>query len=240
MHGSPTHSAGVESLPLVADVTGSPERREQAVHCLAHAFRQDPVMAYLFPREYGRLGRIHALYRMALRGYARNGHILLHRDGAAAAVWQSAFPPAPGPGQQLGDALEALWRLRTAAGRGFTVQRTMLAGKPEQPFGYLAMLGSHPAHRGSGAAGSLVRHILDECDQAGIGVYLESSHPDNIGYYRRFGFVVRGQLQIPGGPTLWPMWRAPEPPQAFNNLDGGADPERPFARDAAPAPAAGR
>ncbi len=191
----------------IRDVARHPAAREDAVRCLAHAFRQDPVMAFIFPEEAGRLQRIHALYRMALRGFARSGHILM--QGQAAAVWQPPQPRRPGFWQQLGDAAEALWRLRGAAARGYAVQTTMQESKPEQPYWYLAMLGSHPASRGSGAAQQLVRTVMSTCDRDGVAAYLESSHPDNIAYYRRFGFELQGELQIPDGPMLWPMRRAP-------------------------------
>jgi hypothetical protein len=50
---------------------------------------------------------------------------------------------------------------------------------------------------------------LDRCDAEHAPAYLESSNPDNVPYYMRFGFEVTGEIQLPnGGPTMWPMWRA--------------------------------
>ena len=33
-----------------------------------------------------------------------------------------------------------------------------------------------------------------------------------IPFYRRHGFEVAGEVQFPSGPTIWPMWRDPQPP----------------------------
>jgi hypothetical protein len=38
--------------------------------------------------------------------------------------------------------------------------------------------------------------------------YLESSKPENIALYERFGFEQRDPIRVPAGPELWPMWRA--------------------------------
>jgi hypothetical protein len=50
---------------------------------------------------------------------------------------------------------------------------------------------------------------LDRCDAEGAPAYLESSNADNIPYYNRYGFDVTGEIVIPDGPSLWPMWRQP-------------------------------
>jgi hypothetical protein len=54
----------------------------------------------------------------------------------------------------------------------------------------------------------LMRSGLDRCDAEHAPAYLESSKPENVPYYTRFGFEVTGEIPLPdGGPTLIPMWR---------------------------------
>ena len=50
---------------------------------------------------------------------------------------------------------------------------------------------------------------LSRCDAEHAPAYLESSKPDNVPYYERFGFEVTGEIVVPNGPTLIPMWRRP-------------------------------
>ncbi|WP_231953336.1 hypothetical protein [Nocardia sp. 852002-51244_SCH5132740] len=49
---------------------------------------------------------------------------------------------------------------------------------------------------------------MAHCDETGAPAYLESSKFANIAYYERYGFDLRGELDVTGGgPLLWPMWR---------------------------------
>ena len=79
-----------------------------------------------------------------------------------------------------------------------------------EPHWYLAILGTDPPHQGKGVGGALLAPVLTRCDTEGTGAYLESSKPDNVPYYERFGFRVSGQIDMPDGPTMWPMWRDPQ------------------------------
>ena len=55
-----------------------------------------------------------------------------------------------------------------------------------------------------------MRSRLDRCDAEDAPAYLENSKPENGPYYLRFGFEVTGEIKLPdGGPSMWPMWRAP-------------------------------
>jgi len=105
-------------------------------------------------------------------------------------------------------ALLRVFGLRTAVARG--VQEAVKRVHPEEPHWYLAVLGSDPTVRGKGFGQVLMQSRLDRCDAEHAPAYLESSKPDNIPYYQRFGFTVSGEIVLPnGGPTLWAMWRAP-------------------------------
>jgi predicted N-acetyltransferase YhbS len=80
---------------------------------------------------------------------------------------------------------------------------------PKEPHYYLAILGTRPDRQSRGTGSALMRPVLEKCDADGIPAYLESSKEQNIAFYARFGFEVTGEIQLPNGPTLWPMWRNP-------------------------------
>jgi GNAT superfamily N-acetyltransferase len=81
---------------------------------------------------------------------------------------------------------------------------------PDEPHWYLAIVGSDLRIRGKGFGHALMRSRLDRCDAENLPAYLESTNPDNVPYYRRFGFEVTGEIPLPlGGPSLLPMWREP-------------------------------
>jgi predicted N-acetyltransferase YhbS len=73
------------------------------------------------------------------------------------------------------------------------------------------MIGTDPAHQGSGVGSALINAVLDRCDAEGLPAYLESSKAANVPYYARFGFVEQDAIDLPaGGPQMWPMWREPK------------------------------
>ena len=66
------------------------------------------------------------------------------------------------------------------------------------------------ANQGKGIGSALLVPGLAQCDETGLPAYLESSKHSNIAFYRRHGFEVTGEIQLPlGGPPIWPMWRNP-------------------------------
>ncbi|WP_448420933.1 GNAT family N-acetyltransferase [Mycolicibacterium sp. XJ1819] len=180
---------------------------------LARAFYDDPVMVWMLPDGAGRRHALRLMFAAMIR------HHFLHTGGAevargghvgAAALWDP-------PGQWRNTRRQGLLMMPgfirafgLRARRGQQIAALMKANHPEEPHWYLAVIGSDPTVRGAGYGHAVMRSRLDRCDAEYAPAYLESSNPDNIGYYQRFGFEVTGEITLPdGGPKMWPMWRDP-------------------------------
>jgi GNAT superfamily N-acetyltransferase len=177
---------------------------------LARAFHDDPVMTWLFGERPGpRLRRLRRYFASEARRHRRHGQVLVGGDDAGAAFWdppglwrvtwpqllRSAPVMLPAVGARIPRAIKALDLIDRA--------------HPREHHWYLAVLGTDPPRQGQGVGTALVNPVLERCDRQGLGAYLESSKPTNVPYYERFGFSVTGQIDLPSGPPVWPMWRDP-------------------------------
>lgn len=180
---------------------------------LGRAFFDDPVMVWMMPDPELRRRRLHKLFEALARHHhlARGGVEVVGDDGGGvggAAMWDP-----PGQWRQThAEELRALPGLILTFGRsmrrGMAVEDRIKAAHPEEPHWYLAFIGSDPDVRGKGFGQVLMRSRLERCDAEHAPAYLESSKPDNVPYYERFGFEVTGEITLPdGGPSLVPMWR---------------------------------
>jgi GNAT superfamily N-acetyltransferase len=181
---------------------------------LARAFADDPVFCWLQPDPDRRVAALPGFFAAMARHHFLAGGGVEVAAGVpgvgAAALWD---PPGRSMGNPLAQiamvpALLRMFRGRIGVARALSDE--MKANHPEEPHWYLAMIGSDPGVRGGGYGAALMRSRLDRCDAEYAPAYLESSNPDNIPYYLRFGFEVTGEIAMPGGgPSLWPMWRQP-------------------------------
>ncbi|MFB7980551.1 GNAT family N-acetyltransferase [Streptomyces vinaceus] len=187
---------------------------------LALAFDDDPMMRWFFPDGPGVAGaadgpgeaaREASLARyfstIFTRQYAHHG--VCEYTDAAAAFW---VPPGAAD-KAVPDAatVEELSVILGDRAPLFRQAAEAAAGEgPTEPHWYLAVIGADPAAQGQGHGAALLRSGLAKADETGLPVYLESSKPANLPFYEHFGFTVLGEVQLPGGgPTLWPMRRAP-------------------------------
>ncbi len=176
---------------------------------LARAFGDDPMMRWFFPEDGSRETSMAAYFETIFtRQYLHNG--VCERTDGAVAFW---VPPERA--RAVPDA-ETIGRLRDILGdrAGLFGEAVETAARhaPREPHWALALIGADPAVRGRGQGGALLRAGLARADSAGLPTYLESSKESNIPVYEHFGFVVREELELPGGgPTLWSMWREPQP-----------------------------
>ena len=192
-------------------VVDAPPSHDRALAAaLARAFLDDPLICWLMPGEDRRFRRLTRFFGQELRLARRKGLALTTTGGGAAALW---YPPGRWK-MGLVDIARSVPSDLLAFGpqlrRALAVLGAMEAVHPTEPHWYLSVLGTDPAHQGSGLGGALIGAVTDRCDAEGLPAYLESSKESNLAYYARFGFEVIGEIPTPGGgPMQWALWRPP-------------------------------
>ena len=181
---------------------------------LARAFADDPVAVWSSPPDGLRPTMLERFHSARLRQLIAHEEVWTTGDLACAALWS----PPPGhadtsarEGLELAGALRnprLVWRLPLIAPGLLRVQN---AHPHTPPHWYLAVLGTEPSAQGQGLGSATLQPVLERCDADGVAAYLESSKQSNIAFYARHGFRVTGELSLPRGPTVWPMWRDPRP-----------------------------
>ena len=181
---------------------------------MSRAFFDDPVTSWVLPDERARSARLVRMFAtMTRHHHLAGGGVEVACDGpaiGAAAMWDPPDRWRHTGREQLAmlPNFVRVFGLRSARARALL--ELMKRVHPEEPHWYLAAIGSDPAVRGRGFGQALMQSRLDRCDAEYCPAYLESSKPENVPYYERFGFTVTREIVLPdGGPTLWAMWRMP-------------------------------
>lgn len=175
---------------------------------LAEAFRDDPVMNWVFggPRA------IPALFRMVIRHvYLPHGRAFLI-GGEGATLWAPSdiAPHVPRTAMLALMARAVLFDGTGVLKRVSALQEAMSQHKPEAAHLYLFAIGVRRGARGEGLGGQLLDPVLAECDARGEAVYLENSNPRNHRFYASRGFETQAIFHAKeGAPPMEAMWRAP-------------------------------
>ncbi|MBZ6379888.1 hypothetical protein B5C34_13745 [Pacificimonas flava] len=188
--------AGRRDLGAMADILGD-------------AFAGDPFNLWLM----GKPAAIRAGFRELLRDlYLPHGQCFL-AEGGGAAAWIDSRDMRPFSALGLLRwSLSLMWHGQFGGGaRGAAAGEAMEAAHPEEPHLYLFLIGTAGRARGRGLGKDLMAPMLAACDRDGLPCYLESSDPENFGFYRAHGFDFRGEPIVVSGvsPLLTPMWRDP-------------------------------
>jgi GNAT superfamily N-acetyltransferase len=168
----------------------------------------------MFPKDDARRKKMGALWKTETARAMKTGALFTTEgDVMGAAVWS-----APNKWKMGGLELLGLFPLMLRMGfdtpRSLGVLSKVEKVHPTEPHWYLNILGTAKEHQGKGIGSALLQPILTKCDEEGIPAYLESSKDSNIPFYNRHGFEVTGEVAVKNGPTVWPMWRDPRPPES--------------------------
>ncbi|MER5685161.1 GNAT family N-acetyltransferase [Streptomyces sp. NPDC002205] len=186
------------------------EDREQVVRLLDEAFHHDPVSGWVFPDEAHRRAVHGKFLGVFVDVTLAEGRIDLLEDGTAVALWLSV--PAGAPPEE--DTTPALMRATADPDneRAELVGRLTGAIHPhDRSHEYLLMIGVSPDRQGEGIGATLIADVLERCDRDGVPAYLEASSARSRRLYERLGFTFMGTtVELPDGPSMWPMWREPQ------------------------------
>jgi GNAT superfamily N-acetyltransferase len=170
----------------------------------ARGFAADPVMSWVFPDASTRQRQLEmAFWGMTRRALGWNWTVHLMVEQCVS-LWA---PPGGGSPTEEPDSGGPNGFDEGVLERFAILQAAMAAHHPAEEHWYLAVAATAPEWQGQGLGARILAPVLAECDRAGLPAYLESTNPRNLAFYRRLGFAEAGEIPLPGGPSLYPMWR---------------------------------
>ncbi|HEY3828504.1 MAG TPA: GNAT family N-acetyltransferase [Solirubrobacteraceae bacterium] len=176
---------------------------------LVRAFLDDPVAMWSCPAAALRPGVLERFHGARLRQLLDEQEVWTTADLSSAALWAPPGRWKTTVRQDL-EIARAMLHPRLLL-RGPLIGAGMLGLERSHPrtppHWYLAVLGTDPTAQGQGLGSAVLGPVLRQCDEDGIGAYLESSKERNIDFYARHGFRVTAEHRLPRGPKLWAMWR---------------------------------
>lgn len=187
-----------------------PTDLDPAADTLAAAFAHYPFTRHTVAAD-DHEGRVRRFQRMFLERIGLpHGRVWVCGDVDAAAVWTTPDTDlrvfaevAPLAREIAGDRAEA----------SEAAERALAPHRPTEPVWFLATVGVHPDRQGRGLGRAVLEPGLRAADAAGVPCFLETSVEPNLHFYRRLGFEVVAELDLPdGGPRTWPMRRAVDAP----------------------------
>jgi GNAT superfamily N-acetyltransferase len=190
-------------------------QQKLAADVLARAFFNDPLMLYYLPDPARRTRALPYMMRVTLRYSLFYGQVFTTPGLDGMACW---LPP--------GDQMSMVGLLRASLGvippdLGWEALRRLNQVEPAidrihhvcvpRPHWYLMLLGVEPARQGQGLGGALIAPVLANAHAAGLPCYLETMTELDVAFYRKHGFKVVFETDLPpGGLHVWMLLKQPE------------------------------
>ncbi|HEY8216486.1 MAG TPA: GNAT family N-acetyltransferase [Acidimicrobiia bacterium] len=187
--------------------------RAVSVRTAARAFVGDPFIRHLLPDDDRYEAHAEAFFGLLFDVRLAGGDLWCTDDCAAVAQWT---PPG---GNRRGDAwVDEQFDAVTGSLHELTYERmealdALLApGWPAEPHWYLGVLATDPGAPGRGLGSAVLAPGLARADADGLAAYLVTATEANVAFYRRRGFGVYVEVDLPDGPHVWMLERRPSAP----------------------------
>jgi ribosomal protein S18 acetylase RimI-like enzyme len=183
-----------------------PEMLAKASRVLARAFVTNPLHIAAFGRD--QLSRNEAFFRTGLAVMKGSKLVALEGPRILGLIHWVRSPDCQFSG------IEKL-SLMPAMVKGFGLSPTMRVvawlgawsrHDPREAHSHLGPIGVDPAAQGRRIGRQLMARYCEELDRRGTAGYLETDRPENVRFYRHFGFENRDEIVVVGVPNYL-MWR---------------------------------
>lgn len=177
---------------------------------LSRGFADDPVIQWLLTDADVRPAYTRAFFDIFTSFTLEHGTVQVTEDHAGASLWVPFDPAAAdAESEAIGEDLAA------AAGpyieRFGIIGQLMDAAHPvQEAHAYLHFFGTIPERQGTGIGSAMLADQLRKLDEAGLPAYLEATTLRSAALYARHGFRrLDHTIDLPDGPSMYPMWRDP-------------------------------
>ena len=184
----------------------SAERLDECVEMLANAFVTNPLHLSAFGA--GRADQSRLFFRIGLRHmFIGQAYIALVDGAVGGYVHFNAAPDClPLPEEIPLAAATTLRPLGEAIPKVIRWYSRWCHLDPAEPHIHLGPIGVDPRRQRQGIGSALMARYIEHLDQEKSPGYLETDRPENVEFYKKFGFAVKHEEEIIGTPT-WTMWR---------------------------------
>ena len=185
-------------------------RLEDCVSLLADAFVDNPLHLSAFGA--GRMDQNRRFFRIGLRHmFVGQSFMALDDDAVRGYIhfnpWPDCLPEPEEIPLVMATLLKPLGEAIPQVIRWFSRWCHL---DPAEPHVHLGPIGVAPAAQGKGVGTALMQRYIERLEQERIAGYLETDRPENVEFYKKFGFALRHEEELIGTPT-WYMWRPARP-----------------------------
>jgi GNAT superfamily N-acetyltransferase len=172
----------------------------QVASLMDRAFSADPIARWVLADHFG--AEHHRFVRLCAEPAFDLDAVHAVTGFTGAAIWH---PPDVGFDEHaVQDWARSSKRCESLA-RFFELAEACATYKPTEPHWELELIAVDPVRQGCGIGSKLLKHGLEGCSRDGAPVYLQSSNPENLSFYRRHGFELLAEVRLSGTPPLYPM-----------------------------------
>jgi len=184
----------------------SADHLETCVSVLADAFVTNPLHVSAFGSQ--RIDQNRLFFRIGLRRMFIGPAFVALEDGTVRGYMHcNASPYCLPPPEEIPTAVATLLKpLGAAIPRVIQWFAKWCHLDPDEPHVHLGPIAVAPEAQGKGIGTALMNRYIEHLKQERAAGYLETDRPENVEFYKKFGFIVQREEQLIGTPT-WYMWR---------------------------------